>query len=164
MRSSATASRHRLTPPSHATVSRADRLRAQVGEDRLREEWNSERLPGGDDLGLEVDVGSSRLWKKRAGGLARHSPMLHGSNSSSKAASRSPSRSTTNCNTANDLLAPPALSKPAFRRSGSGGSYGSGSEASGPSVDAHTAQGPSSSRPQSASGTQEEQQRDSDGR
>ena len=64
---------------------------AQVGEDRLREEWASERLPGGDDLELaRIDIGSSRLWKKR-GKLSRHSPMhsdLRGSNASSRNSSR----------------------------------------------------------------------------
>ena len=70
-------------------------FRMQVGEDRLREDWASERLPGGENSELAgIDIGSSRLWKKR-GGIARHSPMHEQrSNASSRNASRPVSRST----------------------------------------------------------------------
>ena len=126
-------------------------------------------------------MGSSRLWKKRAGGLARHSPAHSPSNSSSKGPSRPPSRSTSKSkgrlvegdglwappskfpSAWSDLLPPPALSKPAFRRSSTGdlvptllppseprpGGFGSspGSEASGLGpVDAQQTAGPSMRR------------------
>ena len=154
-----------------------------MGEDRLREEWTSEGLPTPPSRGEEVDVGSSRLWKKRAGGLARRSPMLHSSNSSSKAPSRSPSRSTSksNCDASSktasrspsriaampskfpsassDLLPPPALSKPSFRRSSSGGGFGfspgSGVSGLGP-VDAQQTAGPSFRRDEERDEEQEE--------
>jgi len=158
------ASTHEEVPSKKTPV----QFRREVGEDRLREEWNSERLPTPPSLGEEVDVGSSRLWKKRqsaAGGqaFARHSPMnLPHSNSSSKAASRSPSRSTSksNCDLSSktasrspsrdhrfatkvastDLHPPPALSKPSFRRSSSSGGFGAGL-GSGPGSEASAGSG-----------------------
>ena len=174
----------RAAPPSLVTRRLCLHRCAQVGEDRLRGEWNSEGLPTPPSLGEEVDVGSSRLWKKRAGGLARHSPMLHSSNSSSKAPSRSPSRSTSksNCDSSSktasrspsrnaamptsassDLLPPPALSKPSFRRSSSGGGFGfspgsspgSGVSGLGP-VDAQQTAGPSFRRDEERDEEQEE--------
>lgn len=90
------------TPPSPTTPSltgprlHSTRRNEQLGEDRLREDWASERLPGAEDSELAgVDIGSSRLWKKRGSVARPHSPMHEQrSNASSRNASRPASRST----------------------------------------------------------------------